>query len=205
MNERSQIASAFAAAYVLLKIGIAMFRHPVGAGVGFGILIVFSVVGGASASEVVHAALSFMVTLGLVLIIGLAREGRRVAALLWLIAMLICIAIFRALIDYVAALAARGYLTDYHWWFHRRHLIAFYLLSVSVANIKDIFSSFRPDGQKREQATAPGEPSVGGDQRNTAPEAERRQCVASKRTPIRPRPWTNWASVLANWRERFAH
>ena len=30
MNKRSQIALAFAAGYVLLKTGIAIYRHPVG-------------------------------------------------------------------------------------------------------------------------------------------------------------------------------
>jgi hypothetical protein len=151
----------------------------VGAVVVFAILTVFSVIGGASASDVVHAIFSFTVIIGLVVTVGVACTGRLVAALLWLIATLICIAILRGLIDYGGVLAASGYVTDYHWWFHRRHLwvpspalIAFYLLSVSVAIIKDTFSSFRPDGQKREPASGPAEPSM-GEQRNTAPEAER--------------------------------
>ena len=89
MNKRSQIALAFAAGYVLLKMGIAIYRHPVGAVVVFAILTVFSVIGGASASDVVHAIFSFAVIVGLVFIIGLACEGRWVAAFLWLIALLI--------------------------------------------------------------------------------------------------------------------
>jgi hypothetical protein len=52
MNKRSQIALAFAAGYLLLKMGIAIYRHPVGAVVVFAILTVFSVIGGASASDV---------------------------------------------------------------------------------------------------------------------------------------------------------
>jgi hypothetical protein len=55
MNKRSRIALAFAAGYLLLKIGIAIYRHPVGAAVVFAILTVFSVIGGASSSDVVHA------------------------------------------------------------------------------------------------------------------------------------------------------
>ena len=169
MNKRSQIALAFAAGYLLLKMGIAIYRHPVGAVVVFAILTVFSVIGGASASDVVHAISSFAVILGLVFIIGLACEGRWVAAFLWLIALLIGVAILRGLIDYVAAIAASGYLTDYHWWFARRHgwlpspaLIAFYLLSVAVAIIKENFSPPRPDDQKRETASAPRPTIYGG-------------------------------------------
>ena len=147
MNKRSQIALALAAGYLLLKIGIAIYRHPVGAVVVFVILTVFSVIGGASASDVVHAIFSLAVIIELVFVIGLACEGRWVAAFLWLIALLIGVAILRGLIDYVAAIAASGYLTDYHWWFARRRgwlpspaLIAFYLLVVAVAIIKENFS-----------------------------------------------------------------
>ena len=169
MNKRSQIALAFAAGYLLLKMGIAIYRHPVGAVVVFAILTVFSVIGGASASDVVHAISSFAVILGLVFIIGLACEGRWVAAFLWLIALLIGVAILRGLIDYVTTLAASGYLTDYHWWFaHRRGwlpspaLIAFYLLLVAVAIIKENFSPPRPDDQKREIASRPRSTIYGG-------------------------------------------
>ena len=179
MNKRSQIALAFAAGYLLLKMGIAIYRHPVGAVVVFAILTVFSVIGGASASDVVHAISSFTVILGLVFIIGLACEGRWVAAFLWLIALLIGVAILRGLIDYVAAIAASGYLTDYHWWFaHRRGwlpspaLIAFYLLVVAVAIIKENFSPPRPDDQKREIASRPDQRST-EEQKYTAPKAKR--------------------------------
>ena len=97
MNKRSQVALAFAAGYLLLKMGIAIYRQPVGAVVVFAILTVFSVIGGASASDVVHAIFSFAVILGLVFIIGLACEGRWVAAFLWFIALLIGVAILRGL------------------------------------------------------------------------------------------------------------
>ena len=106
INKRSQVALAFAAGYLLLKMGIAIYRHPVGAVVIFAILTVFSVIGGASASDVVHAIFSFAVILGLIFIIGLACEGRLVAAFLWFIALLIGVAILRGLIDYVAAIVA---------------------------------------------------------------------------------------------------
>ena len=179
MNKRSQIALAFAAGYLLLKMGIAIYRHPVGAVVVFAILTVFSVIGGASASDVVHAIFSFTVILGLVFIIGLACEGSWVAAFLWSIALLIGVAILRGLIDYVTMLAASGYLTDYHWWFARRHawlpspaLIAFYLLAVAVAIIKENFSPPRPDDQKREIASHPDQRST-EEQKYTAPEAKR--------------------------------
>ena len=179
MNKRSQVALAFAAGYVLLKTGIAIYRHPVGAVVVFAIIVVFSVIGGASASDVVHAIFSFAVMIGLVFIIGLAYEGRWVAAFLWLIALLIGVAILRGLIDDVAAIAASGYLTDYHWWFARRRgwlpspaLIAFYLLVVAVAIIKENFSPPRPDDQKREIASHPDQRST-EEQKYTAPEAKR--------------------------------
>ena len=179
MNKRFQVALAFAAGYLILKMGVAIYRHPVGAVVVFTILTVFNVIGGASASDVVHAISSFTVILGLVFIIGLAWEGRWVAAFLWLIALLIGVAILRGLIDYVVAIAASGYLTDYHWWFaHRRGwlpspaLIAFYLLLVAVAIIKESFSPPRPDDQKREIASRPDQRST-EEQKYTAPKAKR--------------------------------
>ena len=179
MNKRSQVALAFAAGYLLLKMGIAIYRHPVGAVVVFAILTVFSVIGGASASDVVHATFSFAVIVGLVFIIGLACKGRWVAAFLWFIALLIGVAILRGLIDYVATIAASGYLTDYHWWFARRRgwlpspaLIAFYLLLVAVAIIKENFSPPRPDDQKREIASRPDQRST-EEQKYTAPKAKR--------------------------------
>ena len=162
MNKRSQVALAFAAGYVLLKTGIAVYRHPVGAAVIFVILTVFSVLGGASASDVVRATFSFAVIVGLVFIIGLACKGRRVAALLWFITLLVCLAVIQSLIDYAATLAASGYLTDYHWWFdHRRGwvpipaVIALNLLAVVVAIIKDIFFPSRLADQEREPASGP--------------------------------------------------
>ena len=179
MNKRSQIALAFAAGYLLLKMGIAIYRHPVGAVVVFAILTVFSVIGGASASDVVHATFSFAVIVGLVFIIGLACKGRRVAALLWFIALLICLAVLQGLIDYAATLAASGYLTDYHWWFdHRRGwvpspaVIALNLLAVAVAIIKDIFFPPRLDDQEREPASGPDQRST-EEQKSAAPKAKR--------------------------------
>ena len=179
MNQRSQVALAFAAGYLFLKMGIAIYRHPVGAVVVFAILTVFSVIGGASAPDVVHATFSFAVIVGLVFIIGLACKGRRVAALLWFIALLIGVTILRGLIDYVTTLAASGYLTDDHWWFaHRRGwlpspaLIAFYLLLVAVAIIKETFSPPRPDDQKREMASCPDQRST-EERKYTAPKAKR--------------------------------
>ena len=164
---------------MFLRIGIAIYRHPVGAVVVFAILTVFSVNGGASASDVVHAIFSFAVIIGLVFIIGLACEGRWAAAFLWLIALLIGFAILRGLIDYVAAIAASGYLTDYHWWFARRRgglpspaLIAFYLLLVAVAIIKENFSPPRPDDRKRETASG-SDLRTTEEQKYTAAEAKR--------------------------------
>ena len=179
MNKRSQIALAFAASYLLLNTGIAIYRHPVDAVVVFAILTVFSVIGGASASDVVHAVFSFAVIIELVFIIGLVCEGRWVAAVLWLIALLICIAILRGLTDYVAAIAASGYLTDYHWWFARRHgwvpspaLIAFNLLMVATAIINNVLFPPRLDDQKRETASGPDQRSR-EEQEHTAHEAKR--------------------------------
>ena len=179
MNKRSQVALAFAAGYLILKMGITIYRHPVGAVVVFAILTVFSVIGGASASDVVHAIFSFAVIIGLGFIVGLAYEGRWVAAFLWSIALLIGVAIIRGLTDYLAAIAASGYLTDYHWWFARRHawlpspaLIAFYLLLVAVAIIKESFSPPQPDDQKRETACGTDKRST-EEQEHTAPRAKR--------------------------------
>ena len=192
INKRSQVALAFAAGYLLLKVGIAIYRHPVGAVVIFAILTVFSVIGGASASDVVHAIFSFAVILGLVFIIGLACEGRLVAAFLWFIALLIGVAILRGMIGYVVAIVASGYLTDYHWWFARRHawlpspaLIAFYLLLVAVAIIKESFSPPQPDDQKRETACGTDKRST-EEQEHTAPRAKREAWIVPSRTPIRP-------------------
>jgi hypothetical protein len=209
INKRSQVALAFAAGYLLLKMGIAIYRHPVGAVVIFAILTVFSVIGGASASDVVHATFSFAVIVGLIFIIGLACKGRRVAALLWFIALLIGVAILRGLTDDLAAIAAIGYLTDYHWWFARRHawlpspaLIAFYLLLVAVAIIKEKFSPPRPDDQKREIASHPDQRST-EEQKYTAPEAKR-EAVGSFEPNTDPVSADQLGSVSANWRVRFA-
>jgi hypothetical protein len=117
---------------------------------------------------------------GLVFIIGLACEERWVAAFLWSIAFLIGVAIARCLVGYVVSIAASGYLTDYHWWFARRHgwlpspaLIAFYLLAVAVATIKENFSRRpRPDAQKCGVASHPDQRST-GERKYTAPEAKR--------------------------------
>ena len=208
MNKRSQVALAFAAGYLLLKIGILIYRHPVGAAVIFVILTVFSVVGGASASDVVRATFSFALIVGLVFIIGLACKGRRVAALLWFIALLICLAVIQSLIDYAATLAASGYLTDYHWWFdHRRGwvpspaVIALNMLAVVVAIIKDILFPSRLADQEREPASGPT-----NDLRSLPyPRQSGRHGIVSCRTPIRPFVPTNWAGMSANWRKRFAH
>ena len=88
-------------------------------------------------------------------------------------------AIIRGLTDYLAAIAASGYLTDYHWWFARRHawlpspaLIAFYLLLVAVAIIKESFSPPQPDDQKRETACGTDKRST-EEQEHTAPRAKR--------------------------------
>jgi hypothetical protein len=209
MNKRSEIALAFAARFVLLKFGIAVYRHPVGAVVVFAILTVFSVIGGASASDVVHATFSFAVIVGLVLIIGLACKGRRVAALLWFIVLLICLAIIQSLIDYATTLAASGYLTDYHWWLdHRRGwvpspaVIALNLLAVAVAIIKNIFFPPRLDDQKREIASRPDQRST-EEQKYTAPEAKR-EAVGSFEPNTDPVSADQLGSVSANWRVRFA-
>ena len=161
----------------------AIYRHPVGAAVIFVILTVFSVISGVSASYVVHAIFSFAVIVGLVYIIGLTCEGRWVAAFLWSIALLIGVAIARCLVGYVVAIAASGYLTDYHWWFARPHgwlpspaLIAFYLLAVAVAIIKENFSPPRPDDQKRDIASHPNQRSR-EEQEHTAHEAKREAVV----------------------------
>ena len=177
MNKRSQIVLAFAAGYHLLKIGVAIYRRPVGTAVVVAIIMVFSVIGGASASDVVHAIFSFAVISGLVFIVGLACEGRWVAAFLWSIALVIGVAILRGLISYVVAIAASGYLTDYHWWFARPRgwlpspaLVAFYLLAVAVAIIKGNYSPSRPHNQKPETVSAPYQRSR-EERAYTAPEA----------------------------------
>jgi hypothetical protein len=174
-----RIALAFAAGYVLLKIGIAIYRHPVDAVVVFAILTVFSVIGGASASDVVHAIFSFTVILGLVFIIGLACKGRRVAAVLWLTALLICFAMLQGLFDYVATIAASGYLPIITGGFdHRRGwvpspaLVAFNLLLLAVAIIKNHFSPPWPDNQQRETASGPEQRST-EEQKYTAAAAKR--------------------------------
>jgi hypothetical protein len=55
VNKRSQVALAFMAGYLLLRIGIAIYRHPMATVAVFAMLTVFSVIGGASASDVIHA------------------------------------------------------------------------------------------------------------------------------------------------------
>ena len=79
----------------------------------------------------------------------------------------------------MVAIAASGYLTDYHWWFARPRgwlpspaLIAFYLLAVAVAIIKENFSPPRPDDQKRETASGPDQRSR-EEPKSAAPKAKR--------------------------------
>ena len=138
----------------------------------------------------VHAIFSLAVIIGLVFVIGLACEGRWVAAFLWSIALLIGVAILRCLIGYVVAIAASGYLTDYHWWFARPRgwlpspaLIAFYLLAVAVAIIKENFSRPRPDDQKRGIASHPIN-DLRGSGNIPLLRPSGRQWVKSSRTPI---------------------
>ena len=192
MNKRSQIVLAFAAGYHLLKIGVAIHRRPVGTAVVVAIIMVFSVIGGASASDVVHAIFSFAVISGLVFIVGLACEGRWAAAFLWSIALVIGVAILRGLISYVVAIAASGYLTDYHWWFARPRgwlpspaLVAFYLLAVAVAIIKGNYSPSRPHNQKPETVSAPYQRSKRSGHIPLPRQAQRWR-IGSSRTPIRP-------------------
>jgi hypothetical protein len=77
-----------------------------------------------------------------------------------------CAVMLQGLIGYVATLAASGYLSDSHWWFHHHNrwvpspaLIAFNLLIVAIAIIKNIVFPPRLDNQKRETASGPDQRS----------------------------------------------
>ena len=103
---------------MLVNTGVAIYRYPAHAAVVFAILTVFSLIGGASAWEVAHAAFAFTAIVGLIFIIALACNGRWFAAYFWFMALLISMVMVRAGLDYVATLGVSGYLSDYHWWLH---------------------------------------------------------------------------------------
>ena len=81
-------------------------------------------------------------------------------------------------------------------------LIAFNLLMVAVAIIKDIF--FRLNDREREAKSGPGERST-EEQKYTATKAKQEAVDSSRPNSHPPVSADELGSVLANWRERFAH
>jgi hypothetical protein len=162
MKKSTQAALSFAAGYLILRIGIAIHRHPVGSAVVLTILIIGYAIDGASALEVASATLSLAFIYGLVFIIGLACAGRWIAALCWFMALFFCVGLVQSWIEcatntcyyseahwYASKLAANGLyqssLGEYEWWTnHGRWLLspaAFCvgLLLLSISVIEDGF------------------------------------------------------------------
>jgi hypothetical protein len=82
MKKRTQVALSFAAGYLIVKIGIAIYRHPLGAAVAFTIMIMLSAFGGASALEIAHGIVSLTVIYALVFVIAAGYNEQWFAAIL---------------------------------------------------------------------------------------------------------------------------
>ena len=166
MKKGTQAALSFAAGYLILRIGVAIHRHPVGSAVVLTILIIGYAIDGASAPEVVSTARSIGFIYGLVFIIGLACAGRWIAALCWFVALFLCVEIVQSWIEctahicyyierhwYASKIAVNGLyessLGNYEWWTnHGRWLpspasVCVCLLLYAVAVIVDRFFPHR--------------------------------------------------------------
>jgi hypothetical protein len=119
MKKRTQVAMSLAAGYLIVKIGIAIYRHPIGAAVALAIMIVLSLCGGASALEAAHGAVSLTAIYAFVFIIAIAYNGQWLTATLGFIAILVGARVAAGLIDQLAPLVASRTLGDYHWLIHR--------------------------------------------------------------------------------------
>ena len=133
MKKGTQAALSFAAGYLIMRIGVAIHRHPVASAVALTIIIIGYAIDGASALEVASTALSLAFIYGLVFIIGLACAGRWIAALWWFMALFFCVELVQSWIEcaahtcyyterhwYASKIAANGLnessLGDYEWW-----------------------------------------------------------------------------------------
>jgi hypothetical protein len=157
MKKSIQAALSVGATYLLVNTGVVIYRYPAHSAVVFAILTVFSLIGGASAWEVAHAAFAFAAIVALIFIIALACNGRWFAAYFWFMALLISMVMVRAGLDYVATLGVSGHLSDYHWWLHHsgRWLpnpaeIAITLLVMLISILKDIFFPKQPNQDRRD-------------------------------------------------------
>jgi hypothetical protein len=119
MKKGTQAALSFAAGYLVLRIGIAIYHHPVGSAVVFAIIITVSAFGGTSASEAAHGAVALAVVYALVFVIAAGWSRRWHTAAVGFIALMIGAEAANGLIDYVAKLAASDFLLDHHWWTYR--------------------------------------------------------------------------------------
>ena len=174
MKKGTQAALSFAAGYLILRIGVAIHRHPVGSAVVLTILIIGYAIDGASAPEVVSTARSIGFIYGLVFIIGLACAGRWIAALCWFVALFLCVEIVQSWIEctahicyyierhwYASKLAVNGLyessLGNYEWWTnHGQWLpspasVCVCLLLYAVAVIVDRFFPHRQPVAKSER------------------------------------------------------
>ena len=133
MKKSTQAALSIGAGYLILRMGVAIHRHPVGSAVIFTVFLISYALDGASALEVASTALSLASIYGLVFIIGLACAGRWIAALCWFMAIFFCVELVQGWVEcaahtcyyteahwYASKLAANGLyqssLGDYEWW-----------------------------------------------------------------------------------------
>jgi hypothetical protein len=99
MKKSTETALSVGIAYLLMKIGTGIWRHPKGSAVTFTALFVVYVLDGAPFWEAVHSARSLAAIYAIVFIIGLACTGRGFAAFLWFLALMFGLTLSQAWIE----------------------------------------------------------------------------------------------------------
>ena len=96
MKKSTQVVLIAGFAYLAIKVGTAIWRHPAISAIVLAAIFLLYALGGPPFWEAVHSALSIVSIYAIVFIIGLACTGRRLAALLWFVALVAVLNIFQA-------------------------------------------------------------------------------------------------------------
>jgi hypothetical protein len=140
MKKSTEAALCFGLGYVLLRTGIAIWRHPVGSAIVLTAFFIAYAFDAPSPWEALHSAIALATLYALVFIVGLACSGRGLAAFLWFVALMSGVNIIQAWIEctqntcyyaephwYASTRSPDGHyvsnLGDFHWWFHHDGLL----------------------------------------------------------------------------------
>lgn len=182
MKKSTEAALAVGVAYLLMKLGLAIWRHPIISAIVFAALYLPYALGGPPLWEAVRSARSITPIYALVFIVGLAFTGRGFAALLWFMALMVGVSISQAWIEcaqntcyymepawYATTRASNGLyvssLDDYHWWFHHSGwlpspaAIVAGLVALAGVVVKDIIFPRSPNDETQRMQDQKGEPS----------------------------------------------